>query len=73
MVSDLSDDDSPGEIILAKARELGCDLIVMGAYGHSKMHEAMFGGTTRQRPDPSRPAPAHRSLTVTGSPGKRPG
>lgn len=45
--SDLSDDDTPGEIILAKARDLGCDLIVMGAYGHSKMHEAVFGGTTR--------------------------
>lgn len=45
--SDLSDDDSPGEIILGKARDLGCDLIVMGAYGHSKVREAMFGGTTR--------------------------
>lgn len=33
--------------ILSKAAELGCDLIVMGAYGHSRMRQTLFGGTTR--------------------------
>lgn len=29
-----------------RAEELGCDLIVMGAYGHSKLRQQMLGGTT---------------------------
>lgn len=38
---------SPGEIILAKAEELGCDLIIKGAYTQSRLREMIFGGTTR--------------------------
>jgi nucleotide-binding universal stress UspA family protein len=38
---------SAGEIILAKAEELGCDLIVKGAYTQSRLREMIFGGTTR--------------------------
>jgi nucleotide-binding universal stress UspA family protein len=30
-----------------RATELGCGMIVMGAYGHSRLREAVFGGTTR--------------------------
>lgn len=30
-----------------RAEELGCDLLVMGAYGHSRLRQAIFGGTTR--------------------------
>ncbi|MBD8892687.1 universal stress protein [Roseibium litorale] len=30
------------------ARELGVDLIVMGAYGHSRLRENILGGTTRE-------------------------
>ena len=30
-----------------RARETGADLVVMGAYGHSRMLQAIFGGTTR--------------------------
>ena len=30
-----------------RARELGADLVVMGAYGHSRLIQAVFGGTTR--------------------------
>jgi nucleotide-binding universal stress UspA family protein len=33
--------------ILDRAKEQGADLVVMGAYGHSRMIEAIFGGTTR--------------------------
>lgn len=33
--------------IQERAKEQGADLIVMGAYGHIRMIEAIFGGTTR--------------------------
>jgi len=36
-----------GEVILAKAGELGCDLIVKGAYTQSRLRQMIFGGTTR--------------------------
>ncbi|MEO0752511.1 MAG: universal stress protein [Pseudomonadota bacterium] len=36
-----------GMCILGKAGELGADLIFMGAYGHSRVRQAVFGGTTR--------------------------
>lgn len=35
------------ECILDRAREVGADLVVMGAYGHARMVQAVFGGTTR--------------------------
>jgi Universal stress protein family len=38
---------SGGETILAKADELGCDLIVKGAYTQSRLRQMIFGGTTR--------------------------
>lgn len=36
-----------GTALQDRARELGADLIVMGAYGRSRMREFIFGGTTR--------------------------
>jgi nucleotide-binding universal stress UspA family protein len=36
-----------GEVILKKADELGCDLIVKGAYTQSRLRQMIFGGTTR--------------------------
>jgi nucleotide-binding universal stress UspA family protein len=36
-----------GEAILTKAAELGCDLIVKGAYTQSRLRQMIFGGTTR--------------------------
>jgi len=36
-----------GDCILDRSKEAGADLIVMGAYSHSKTREAIFGGTTR--------------------------
>jgi nucleotide-binding universal stress UspA family protein len=36
-----------GAGILAAARELGADLIVMGAWGHSRIAELVLGGATR--------------------------
>jgi len=40
-------DQSAGDIIIQKAGELEADLIVMGAYGHSRLRELVFGGATR--------------------------
>jgi nucleotide-binding universal stress UspA family protein len=40
-------DDKVGSIILADAMEQGADLLVMGAYGHHRLRELVFGGTTR--------------------------
>jgi len=38
---------SAGEVLLGKADELGCDLIVKGAYTQSRLRQMIFGGTTR--------------------------
>ena len=34
------------DAVLERAAQLGADLIVMGAYGHSRIREFMFGGAT---------------------------
>lgn len=36
-----------GQVILAAAADLGADLLVMGAYGHSRIRELILGGATR--------------------------
>jgi nucleotide-binding universal stress UspA family protein len=36
-----------GEVILAKAAELNCDLVIKGAYTQSRLRQMIFGGTTR--------------------------
>ncbi|MBV8576692.1 MAG: universal stress protein, partial [Acetobacteraceae bacterium] len=36
-----------GEALLSRAADLGVDLIVMGAYGHSRAREVLLGGATR--------------------------
>jgi len=38
---------SPGETILAQAREFGADLLVKDAYTQSRIRELIFGGATR--------------------------
>ena len=40
-------DGEPGEALLEQAQALDCSMIVMGAYGHSRLREYMFGGVTR--------------------------
>ena len=44
---DRTEGRSTGEILLAQATAHGADLLVMGAYGHARMHELVFGGVTR--------------------------
>jgi nucleotide-binding universal stress UspA family protein len=36
-----------GETLLTRAQDLGADLIVMGAHGHSRLREYVLGGATR--------------------------
>jgi len=36
-----------GEVVLAQADALGCDLIVKGAYTQSRLRQMIFGGATR--------------------------
>jgi len=36
-----------GEILLRRAKEVGAQMIISGAYSHSRMREAVFGGATR--------------------------
>ncbi|WBS04716.1 universal stress protein [Pseudoduganella sp. SL102] len=36
-----------GEALLMLAGETGCDLVVLGAYGHSRFRETLLGGVTR--------------------------
>jgi nucleotide-binding universal stress UspA family protein len=36
-----------GELLLSGAATEGCDLLVMGCYGHHRLRELLLGGTTR--------------------------
>jgi nucleotide-binding universal stress UspA family protein len=36
------------EALLGAAHDVAADLLVMGAYGHSRVRELVFGGLTRQ-------------------------
>jgi nucleotide-binding universal stress UspA family protein len=36
-----------GDVLLSYAADIGADLIVMGAYGHSRLREMVLGGATR--------------------------
>jgi nucleotide-binding universal stress UspA family protein len=40
-------DASVGDVLLSEAADSACDMIVMGAYAHSRLHEVILGGATR--------------------------
>jgi nucleotide-binding universal stress UspA family protein len=40
-------DIAVGDVLLSRAADLSTDLLVMGAYGHSRMRELLLGGATR--------------------------
>jgi len=42
-----SEDVDVGNQILSRVADLGVDLVVMGAYGHSRLREMILGGVTR--------------------------
>lgn len=37
---------APGEVLLREAETTGASLLVLGGYGHSRLAETLFGGTT---------------------------
>jgi nucleotide-binding universal stress UspA family protein len=41
------EDGSPGRVLCEQAQNVGADLLVMGAYGHARLRELVFGGATR--------------------------
>lgn len=43
----VSHDVGEADVLLNSAADLGADLIVMGAYGHSRLRQMVFGGVTR--------------------------
>jgi nucleotide-binding universal stress UspA family protein len=45
--SGFAPDTNPADELLSRAADYGSDLIVMGAYGHSRMRELVLGGVTR--------------------------
>lgn len=47
-IRSLAPDTRVGDQILNRIADLDADLLVMGAYGHSRMRELVFGGVTRQ-------------------------
>jgi nucleotide-binding universal stress UspA family protein len=40
------EDDEIAEVLIAECRKLGANLLVMGSYGHSRLHELLPGSTT---------------------------
>jgi nucleotide-binding universal stress UspA family protein len=44
----LADDAKVGDVLRADMEEDGSDLLVMGAYGRSRLREFVFGGATRE-------------------------
>ena len=48
-----SENRAVSDVILDQARRMSADLIVMGAYGHSRAREWVIGGTTVEMPDQS--------------------
>jgi len=43
-----ADDLSVGPVLLSRLADADADLLVMGAYGHSRLRELVLGGATRQ-------------------------
>ena len=37
-----------GDAILSRLLDEGCDLLIMGGYGHSRLREMIFGGVSRE-------------------------
>ena len=41
-------DMGTADTILSRIADRGCDLLVMGGYGHGRMRELVLGGVTRR-------------------------
>jgi len=47
-VRTVSGDVSVGDLLLSEAADLNADMIVMGAYGHSRIREFILGGASQK-------------------------
>ena len=47
LVATPSDSLEVGDVLLSRAADLDADLLVMGAYGHSRLREFVMGGANR--------------------------
>ena len=45
--SEIIKDRHESESLLRFARQMGAELVISGAYGHSRVRELVFGGVTR--------------------------
>lgn len=43
----ISDEIDPGDVILSRVADIGADMLVMGAFGRSRLRELVLGGVTR--------------------------
>jgi nucleotide-binding universal stress UspA family protein len=43
----VTEDISVGDMLLSRAADVGADLVVMGAWGHSRLRDFVLGGATR--------------------------
>lgn len=44
----VADDIDVGDVLLSRVSDQGHDLLVLGAYGHTRLRETVLGGVTRQ-------------------------
>ncbi len=54
-----------GEVLSDQAKIHGSDLIVMGAYGRSRIREFILGGATKAMPDSAADSALHVTLNDT--------
>lgn len=47
LMEEKASDIDPANLILSRAADIGADLLVMGAFGHSRIRESLLGGVSR--------------------------
>lgn len=47
LISEKASGIDPANLILSRAADIGADMLVMGAFGHSRIRESLFGGVSR--------------------------
>ena len=70
----IAEEDEIADALIAECRTLNANLLVMGSYGHSRLHELLPGSTTdrvlaRRSPCSSRTKIPTRPLPFRSSPG----
>ena len=46
-IEEVQGSNDPGHLLLKAARDVGASMLVAGAFGHARLQEYVFGGTTR--------------------------